>query len=565
MATTYKYKIYYDDSGAWTEIDDQGWTLERGIGREIYAPILTFKTDISVDISENTDILLIANYDTADEDLIFAGYTKSGGKKKKGGTRKYTAYHDFYKHSDEKVNFTDIAPRNYLELTDEAGARMYNQNITSVDDYIPTHQSSTYSFFYKTDGTTDTAIANIFMLKDNSSGLGVRWLEYDGTDIKFNARYYDDDGKTNAATISTNYPIDDDEWHLIGISIRSTSRNEIKLYIDGDARTTESYPADFDHWVVPSSGDLDFYVNDDIKASIYGFQIFDSGKSDYYYNERLDKWYHTGPNLTKNYEMQSITDDNGDSYTLDEEDGDKLYIGDHSLVPRTWAHTDILKEAFPDSYSFNITHASSVTLPAYVEEDSKVKNVMQNVIDRSHDYIVFEDSNKGSDVTVWVIDPSSPSKISLSDYDVLEWESGEIDSVINKVLLFSPKLDSSVDQPIIKEDSTSISNLGEYAFIYNLEYIDTKTEAEDMANELLSPSKKQEGEIFLPRSPDNKIDMMSARQTDISSNALDISATDVLIRKEKINQGYRKLMVGLGGLFGIQADEREKRSNRWKE
>lgn len=554
----YIYKIYYDDNGSWVEVNADDWTLKRGCGREMYAPILEFETDIKTDIDANTDIILCANFDEEDEHLAFAGYSKSSGTKKRGGRREYEAYHDFYKHADENVNFEDIEAGNYLYLDDALHDTMFADNLDNTPPrrYAAMNQN-TYMFWYKTvDITQNGDIFNIV----SGEFFTIR-IELEGEFIKASVSYETDNEEVEYLLVETDEGFENDKWFHV---VLRTWSDEIELLVNGESKDKAAIPANYEY--IYREDDIDININHGISGGMFDLQIYGN---EYVPLHDIRKVYYqrfgTADGLSAWYKMQETEEDEGEYYTPDEKSSDRLNIGDHELLLRTWPHYEILQEAFPDDYNFNIKYMSDIEIPSYAEDEAKVKDVMQNVIDRSRDYIVFVDRDRGDVTEFWVINPDNIESISLDDYDVLSWEEDETDAIINKVLIYSPKLPGEVEQPITGDDESSINEYGEYAFIYNLEYIETQEEAEAMAESLLSPQPAQEGEVWVKRPLDEQIEMLSARQTNLVSTALDIDAPGTLIRMEEINQGEIKLMVGLGGLYGIQADEREKRSNRWKE
>jgi hypothetical protein len=232
----------------------------------------------------------------------------------------------------------------------------------------------------------------------------------------------------------------------------------------------------------------------------------------------------------------------------------------------TGTDEDVLNAALSDANSggsFTLSYVGTNTLldETYEVDNRPVKRVFRDMADRVD--------------RVWWVDPATRT-ITFDDRGgrgtwnsldaqsdgvaVRSFDSGPVDTVRNDVTVIGTGAVATIGQA---SDATSISTYGRRVgdSPYNVSYITTQAEADAYAASLLRPDPLAEGEIVVPAEQVGTVtEPLVNYDVDLTDAAKDISATNLTVERQVIEQGRATLDIGQGSGASLAEQNRKAKS-----
>jgi len=229
----------------------------------------------------------------------------------------------------------------------------------------------------------------------------------------------------------------------------------------------------------------------------------------------------------------------------------------------TFTNRDVLDEALAQANiggQFTLDYNTTGTTIGndYDVENRTVKRVFQDMADRTS--------------TVWWVNPAA-DEINVNteggrgiwetidtetDKAVLQqFDSGGLESVRNDVTIVGTGAEQVTGTAT---DGTSISTYGRQSETINVSYITTTGEADAMASELLIPDPLASGKLLVGQNVGTVAAPLVNRTIDLTDDAKGVSATDLVIEKQTIEQGRATLTIGEGSGVNLASVNRKSKS-----
>lgn len=144
--------------------------------------------------------------------------------------------------------------------------------------------------------------------------------------------------------------------------------------------------------------------------------------------------------------------------------------------------------------------------------------------------------------------------------NVEKWNSGDIATVQNEVRVKGTGSDPIVSDPAI--DQTSIDDYGRHSKTYSYRWIQSKAQADDLAQELLIPDPLQNGTVLVSERSvaSDTWDNLSNYSITLTDQARGIQSVVAAIEKQVIQEGRTQLHVGRGVGYGKSKTNRDTQS-----
>lgn len=586
MVTNPKPRLWEKyEEGGWEAINESEWSVEKGIGRNLLIPIAKLNIDIKderkldsnqlvrLGLTESGGSYPFLSYEEGNDyvdiaEEVIRGRTKSGGKIKSDGKVEYDILGNGWEIMDKLVNIQK-GEGNYSLLFN--GSDEYVEFYDESDNYDFEFLDSTMTttFWFKTENRPDEGDPIDGIVTHMDSGGDESYIAGIDENGHIVGRFVDINDDENEDSIEEK-EYDDGDWHFVGMGV-DVNGDIMRLKVDGDYN-------------------LSYYGGDDLREK--GRLVLASSNIAWYNGEIDDVRIWTGKILTQS-EMEQVRearndysawgDEDGwwtlndgtgttvtseDSATHNDFDGDMINFDDpdESWIILEMSTQDILAGALAGTdYEVNATGVTEeVTLTSFETENVKVKDVMRDIFDRALEVVRVDTLNK----VFYLEDENARGEFgtgyetSTDKMRINNFEEGSVETIINEVIIYTPFAPSDYAEA---SSSDSISEYGERSKIYNLEYITTDEEGQAMADAILGVKKDPQPQAEILLGGDLKTyEDITNRNITISSDPLRIDETTLLIEKQIMSEGLTELRAGRGSSWGIEEDNREKRSNRWK-
>ncbi len=552
---TREYKLQHWDGAAWVDMDHLAWRIERGIGRNLLAPLMKFAVDIDEKVDANTLVRLRVIRPGTTDVTLFEGHTVSGGEISRSGEVKYEARHPRWRDMDRVFNLIDPINAIRLEGTPDL-AVMTDENLITTD-------KGGISFWFRTSaqGSNPGLDAGPLLVFADATERGLFVGIEDNGNIYF--RLVDsDDTALDIRVTAADYA--DGEWHFCMILWDFVDDDLYNLIVDGDSNggtTTGSAlrhnaNCELNFGRDPISDEYQDMLLDDVR-------LFDS----YLTIAEEDE-------VRQAHGSYATTDHETHLWRLNEGTGteardayDNILMSNpeakwtgltstlHTLLGHVFDALDIPYEIWAGTPNPEIDGVDLTNV--------KLKEFLQDMMDRTG--TVFFPGIFGDYRMRWM--PEAFADIGVQDVTAVDtsldkFEEGELDTIINRVIIYTPNAPSDFQEA---SDAGSIAAYGERTKIYNVEYITEDAEALAMASALVDRWKDPESEATIIVGGGLYIDtMMYVNQTvTIVHPALGIDEL-MLIEEQIMSEGRSELRLGKASSWGRQNEAREMRSNRWK-
>jgi len=236
-----------------------------------------------------------------------------------------------------------------------------------------------------------------------------------------------------------------------------------------------------------------------------------------------------------------------------------------SLSESAASDEDVLRAALSASNSggdFTLQYAGSATSlnSEYSVSDRSLKSVFRDMMDRTS--------------RVWWVEPASNTihvqqrggrgtwkslSASGDGVGVRKYDDGSVDTVRNSVTVTATGGEAV---SATASDSNSISEYGKRSESVNIGYATTQSEAQAYADELLVTSPLAQGEVAVPRSVGDVTVPLANYTIDLEDASKGVSATNLTVEKQVIEQGRATLVVGEGSGVSMSNINRDRKSRK---
>lgn len=198
-----------------------------------------------------------------------------------------------------------------------------------------------------------------------------------------------------------------------------------------------------------------------------------------------------------------------------------------------------------DSTNLNTTSSTGITLNYDVEQT--VGKIFREMMARS-DYVIRIDPDKTINFEPY---DSSGAMGSLNDFSVKSYEKNSKDNAITKVTVKGTQ-----DQKLFQGIATDFSNIDQVIEkVYHSRYVDSDTEAQNLADKMLEPSTSDNGTLVVWGD-----DFTGANRVNYNLDFYDESKNlgssgsplTVVVQEQKIMEQHMELKVGKGSGFGVE-------------
>lgn len=196
----------------------------------------------------------------------------------------------------------------------------------------------------------------------------------------------------------------------------------------------------------------------------------------------------------------------------------------------------------------------------YDVNDRPLKRVFRDMMDRTNR--VWWVDPAGTTVHVeplggrgtWQAINTQNDKATLQKFD-----SGNIDTVRNEVTVVG------TNQEQVRGSASDFGSQNTYGrrtgnSPYNVSYVTTQTEAEAVAESLLIPEPQPEGTLLVGSNVGDITQPLANYQVDVTDPGKDVTATDLVVESQTIEQGRATLTLGTGAGVSIEEVNRSTKS-----
>ena len=228
---------------------------------------------------------------------------------------------------------------------------------------------------------------------------------------------------------------------------------------------------------------------------------------------------------------------------------------------------DVLSDAVADtsrSADFSLFYPETpIDIGDYDATDRKLKVILRDMADRTGRIWYFtSDANTLTIQSLGYRGTWETLETGTDNIAIEKWNGGEIDAVQNSITVTGTGSDPVTSDTI--EDANSIDKYGRQSASYSYRWIQTKTQANDLANQLLIPEPLESGKVTIPDSAvaGDTWENLSNYTIDLTDSTRGINSVLATIEKQVIQEGRTTLHVGKGVSYAESSINRNSQSSQ---
>lgn len=245
----------------------------------------------------------------------------------------------------------------------------------------------------------------------------------------------------------------------------------------------------------------------------------------------------------------------------------KILNEEVSVSVTSGTDADVISTAISNtsrSTDFSLSYPeTAINIGDYDATERKLKVILRDMADRTGRVWYFtSDANTLSIQSLGYRGTWETLETGTDNIAIEKWNGGEIDAVQNSITVTGTGSDPVTSDTI--EDTNSIDKYGRQSASYSYRWIQTKTQANDLANQLLIPEPLESGKVTIPETAvsGNTWDNLSNYTIDLSDSTRGINSVLATIEKQVIQEGRTTLYVGKGVSYAESSINRNSQSQQ---